>query len=240
MAVRARIGCEQQSPSRDTDISSNVLDAWWSERGQVSFLPVSPKAAAFSALHSEHCEAAGSLVADLSREEQAVVATLRLWYAGATAQALMELLNLSPQIVLRSLQRCESLGLVERSVETPPHFHHEHRRVTFWLLAETSEAVEALRLLPFPSLNPSRGFTDCGVPPEFWYLFWSGIDPEELRLPQDAMLVGCRIMESFSSEGRSWVLSHFTRQQLEECLERYPNPDAETPTLIRQALNTLA
>jgi len=52
--------------------------------------------------------------------------------------------------------------------------------------------------------------------------------------------VGCRLIESFDSEARSWVLSHFTVDQLAACHSRYPDPSSEAPELIAAAIEALS
>jgi len=57
--------------------------------------------------------------------------------------------------------------------------------------------------------------------------------------PRDATLVGCRLIESFDSEARSWVTSSFTVEQLAVCHTRYPDPSSEAPELIAAAIEAL-
>ena len=61
-----------------------------------------------------------------------------------------------------------------------------------------------------------------------------------MRLPRDATLVGCRLIESFDSKARSWVLSHFTVEQLTACHDRYPDPSSQAPELVTAAIEALA
>ena len=67
------------------------------------------------------------------------------------------------------------------------------------------------------------------MPDEFWHYFCSGSDPADLRLPRDATLVGCRLIESFDSEARSWVLSSFTVEQLAACHRPLSRPQLGGP-----------
>ena len=92
--------------------------------------------------------------------------------------------------------------------------------------------------LPRPEPASGRGLQGA-VPGEFWHHFCSGSDPSELQLPRDAALIGCRLIESFDSEARSWVLSRFTTEQLAACLATYPDPHSEAPALIATALEAL-
>lgn len=113
-----------------------------------------------------------------------------------------------------------------------------HQRIVFWRLADASATAAFMAHVPRP--DPAQGRGPRGpVPDEFWHHFCSGSDPAELHLPRDAVLVGCRLIESFDSEARSWVLSHFTVEQLAACHSRYPDPSSEAPQLIAAAIEAL-
>ena len=177
----------------------------------------------------------GNPVEGMSRSEKAILSVLRLWPRGTTAAALALALGVGRTTVHRGLSRALQNGYVVRSDERPPHYRW-HRRAVFWRLAGAEQTARLMPFLPMPERVVERGFADCGLPARFWHLFWSGADPSRLRLPRDATLIGCQMLESFNSEARSWVLSRFTQEQLGDCLAIYPNPDAEVPILIRRAL----
>ena len=176
-------------------------------------------------------------VAGMGRVEVAVLSALRLWPRGATAAALADALGVHRSAATRALERSLETGLVERSEEAPP-MYRSHRRAVFWRLTDAARTASLMPYLPLPVRTMRRGFEDCRVPGRFWHLFWSGVDPSCLRLPRDATLVGRRLMESFDSEARSWVLSRFTAEQLEDCLDAYPDPGSEVPTMIRRTLQS--
>ena len=49
-------------------------------------------------------------------------------------------------------------------------------------------------------------------------------------------MVGGRLLGSFDPAAQGWVLSRFTDKQLAGCLNLYPDPNSEIPTLIRREL----
>ena len=114
----------------------------------------------------------------------------------------------------------------------------QHERIVFWRLADASATAALMAHVPRPDPAQRRGLQGP-VPGEFWHHFCSGSDPAQLRLPRDATLVGCRLIESFDSEARSWVLSSFTVEQLAACHSRYPDPSSEAPELIAAAIEAL-
>lgn len=215
-------------------VTGSTMDwTWLTQRGDVSFVPPVAENALPASVVAE-----GNPIARMSRSERAILSVLRLWPRGATAGAIADTLGFHRSTALRSLRRARSQGLVVRSEETPP-LYGSYRRTVFWRLADASQTAALMPYLPVPTRSTERGFDNCGVPPQFWHIFWSGVDPSCLRLPRDAVMVGCRLMESFDSEARSWVLSRYTRQHLEGCLQTYRDPESEVPTLIRRALESL-
>ncbi|MBK5223437.1 MAG: MarR family transcriptional regulator [Acidimicrobiia bacterium] len=57
--------------------------------------------------------------------------------------------------------------------------------------------------------NPTR------VPRRFWHLFWTG-DPAELRLPDDAVFVARRLIESDDLTAAGWAVSNLPPQALHD------------------------
>ena len=162
---------------------------------------------------------------------------LRLWPRGAAEAAVAHRAGLDTTTAAVALRRLLDAGLVVSSEETPPAQRH-HQRIVFWRLAGASATAALMADVPRPDPAQRRG-PQGPVPGEFWHHFCSGSDPADLRLPRDATLVGCRLIESFDSEARSWVLSHFTVEQLAACHSRYPDPSSEAPELIAAAIEAL-
>ena len=169
--------------------------------------------------------------------ERAILSVLRLWPRGAAEAAVALRAGLDTATAAAALRRLLDSGLVVSSEETPPARHH-HQRIVFWRLAGASVTAALMAHVPRPDPAQRRG-PQGPVPDDFWHHFCSGSDPAELRLPRDATLVGCRLIESFDSEARSWVLSHFTVEQLAACRDRYPNSSSEAPELIAAAIEAL-
>ena len=169
--------------------------------------------------------------------ERAILSVLRLWPRGAAEAAVAHRADLDAATAAAVLRRLLDAGLVVSSEETPPVRGH-HERIVFWRLAGASATAALMADVPRPDPVQRRG-PQGPVPGEFWHHFCSGSDPADLRLPRDATLVGCRLIESFDSEARSWVLSHFTVEQLVACRDRYPDPSSEAPELIAAAIEAL-
>ncbi len=180
---------------------------------------------------------AASMAEALEPCERAILSVLRLWPRGAAEAAVAHRAGLDTTTAAASLCRLLDAGLVVSSEETPPARRH-HQRLVFWRLAGASATAALMAHVPRPDPAQRRG-PQVPVPDEFWHHFCSGSDPAELRLPRDAALVGCRLIESFDSEARSWVLSHFTIEQLAACRDRYPDPSSEAPQLIAAAIEAL-
>ncbi|MYH42654.1 MAG: hypothetical protein F4131_02975 [Acidimicrobiaceae bacterium] len=170
--------------------------------------------------------------------ERAILSVLRLWPRGAAEAAVAHRAGLDAATAAAALRRLLDAGLVVSSEETPPARRH-HERIVFWRLAGASATAALMADVPRPDPAQRRG-PQGPVPGEFWHHFCSGSDPADLRLPRDATLVGCRLIESFDSEARSWVLSSFTVDQLDACHSRYPDPSSEAPELIAAAIEALS
>ncbi|MCY3805219.1 MAG: hypothetical protein OXG55_10660 [bacterium] len=169
--------------------------------------------------------------------ERAILSVLRLWPRGAAEAAVAHRAGFDVATASAALRRLRDAGLVVASEETPP-VRRQHERIVFWRLAGASATAALMADVPRPDPTQRRG-PKGPVPDEFWHHFCSGSDPADLRLPRDAALVGCRLIESFDSEARSWVLSSFTVEQLAACHSRYPDAGSEAPKLIAAAIEAL-
>ncbi len=204
--------------------------------------PLSPAATTLDAVASPPTittitAPAASAVEALEPCERAILSVLRLWPRGAAEAAVAHRAGLDTTTAAAALRRLLDAGLVVSSEETPPARRH-HQRIVFWRLAGASATAALMADVPQPDPAQRRG-PQGPVPDEFWHHFCSGSDPAELRLPRDTTLVGCRLIESFDSEARSWVLSSFTVEQLAACHDRYPDPSSEAPELIAAAIEAL-
>ena len=120
---------------------------------------------------------------------------LRLWPRGAAEAAVAHRAGLDTTTVAAALSRLLDAGVVVSSEETPLVRRH-HQRIVFWRLAGASATAALMAHVPRRDPTQRRG-PRGPVPDEFWHHFYSGSDPAELRLPRDAALVGCRLIESF-------------------------------------------
>ena len=204
--------------------------------------PLSPGATTLDAVASPPAMTtitvpAASAAEALEPCERTILSVLRLWPRGAAEAAVAHRAGLDATTAAEALCRLQAAGLVVSSEETPP-VRRQHERIVFWRLAGASATAALMADVPRPDPAQRRG-PQGPVPGEFWHHFCSGSDPADLRLPRDATLVGCRLIESFDSEARSWVLSSFTVEQLAACHSRYPDPSSEAPELIAAAIEAL-
>ena len=181
---------------------------------------------------------AGTPAEALEPCDRAILSVLRLWPRGGAEAAVAHRAGFDAATASVALRRLRDAGLVVSGEETPP-VRHQHERIVFWRLAGASATAALMADVPRPDPTRRRG-PKGPVPDEFWHHFCSGSDPAELRLPRDATLVACRLIESFDSEARSWVLSSFTVEQLAACHSRYPDAGSEAPRLIAAAIEALA
>ena len=101
-----------------------------------------------------------------------VLGALRARLAGATAARVAADCALSASHTRRCLRRLRDAGFVESSQETVM-WGYAPRRARLWRLVMSEQTLDALPqigwLAPAEPESPPET-----VPPEFWYLFWSG------------------------------------------------------------------
>ena len=149
--------------------------------------------------------AAPEPLAGLAAGHRRVLAVLRARLAGATAARVAADCGLSAAHTRRCLRRLRDAGFVESSQETVM-WGYAPRRARLWRLAMSERTLDALPQIGW--LPPAESDTPPdSVPPEFWYLFWSGECASRLRLPDDAVHVADTLIGGPDGPARTWALT---------------------------------
>lgn len=134
-----------------------------------------------------------------------VLGALRARLAGATAARVAADCALSASHTRRCLRRLRGAGFVESSQETVM-WGYTPRRARLWRLVMSEQTLDALPqigwLAPAEPESPPET-----VPPEFWYLFWSGECASRLRLPHDALHIADTLIGGPDEPARIWALN---------------------------------
>ena len=140
-----------------------------------------------------------------------ILACLRGRLIGATAQRIAADCGLSVPHTRHSLRRLQAQGLAEHH-DTSIMWGYRPRRVRLWRLAVNDRTLAVLPLLEWrPPSHPPE--TDA-VPPEFWYLFWSGQDASELTVAEHTVHIADTLVGSFDRGARRWALNRLPVEAL--------------------------
>ena len=166
-----------------------------------------------------------------------ILACLRGRLTGATAQRIADDCGLSPSHTRRSLRRLQSQGLAEHH-DASVMWGYQFRRVRLWRLAISERTLAALPLIGWraPTHPPE---TDT-VPPEFWYLFWSGQDASRLTVAADALHIADTLVGSFDRAARSWALDRLPIEVLSTLRSMRGYRDGRIAALIDSAIQRRA
>lgn len=141
-----------------------------------------------------------------------ILAVLRVRLNGATAELVAEDAAVSTSHARRCLSRLRDEGFV-RCQETHIPWGYRRRKVRLWELKLTKQTLDVLPWLPW---RPASG-QSCGmVPPEYWWLFWSGTSAADLRLPEDSLQIADAMIGGPSHRARSWALTSLPVETLQE------------------------
>lgn len=162
-----------------------------------------------------------------------ILACLRGRLSGATAERIAADCGLSPSHVRRSLRRLRSEGFAECD-DTSIMWGYRPRSVRLWRLAVSDRSLAALPLIGWsPPSPPPETET---VPPEFWYLFWSGQDASELTVAADAVHIADTLVGGFDRAARRWALNHLPVDALRTLGTMRGHRDGRTASLIAAAI----
>ena len=142
----------------------------------------------------------------ITESEVLVLTVLRSYLNGADSAVTADAAGLTRRHTQRVLRSLESDGYVDSAVTQMP-WKHGTRRVLSWRLAVPGPCDD---LRPYLPVMRWRRRARCPetLPPQFWYLFWSGPSPVDIRLPRDALLVANRLLNGrlLDFDARRWAL----------------------------------
>lgn len=155
-----------------------------------------------------------SPLAGLARGPRRVLAMLRTRLAGATVARVAAETGLSESHVRRCLRELRRRDLAECE-ETAVMWGYEARRDRLWRLRMSEQTLRALPQIGWAEpADPPEPPTK--VPPEFWYLFWSGQCASRLTLTQDALHIADTLVGSPNRAARAWALARLPLDELME------------------------
>ena len=141
----------------------------------------------------------------LAEGHRRVLATLRARLGGVTAARVAVDCGLSAAHTRRCLRHLRDRGFAESSDETIM-WGYAPIRVRLWRLRMNDQTLRALPQIGWiPPAEPHE--PPETVPPEFWYLFWSGECASNLRLPADAVHVADTLIGGPAEPARTWALT---------------------------------
>lgn len=146
-----------------------------------------------------------------------VLAVIREHAWGAETSYIVRVTGLESEHAESALAHLRSQGYVNAAKQTIS-WYYGHRRVSLWREAFRADLLgQAL-----PRFTPTREEGD-GIPPQFWWLFWSGMDPMFLRLSQHALYIASRMIAPEGSRrslpAEVWALDCIPTGTLSELAE---------------------
>ena len=152
-------------------------------------------------------------IESLTVGQRTVMAVLRSCYRGATAARVAEEARLSLAHTRRCLNKLAKLDYAVCEESTVQR-GYQPTRTRVWSLSPSESCAEAVAYLPRRPVVarecPER------VPPEFWWLFWSGANAADLRLPEHASAVASRMLSGPDLAARNWALTRLPVESLKE------------------------
>lgn len=160
-----------------------------------------------------HFDRDHSPIEALTVGQRTVMAVLRSCYRGATTARIAEEARLSLAHTRRCLNELVKLGYAVCEESTVQR-GYQPTRARVWSLSPSESCAEAIAYLPWRPVPvgecPER------VPPEFWWLFWSGANAADLRLPEHASAVASTMLSGPDLAARNWALTHLPVESLKE------------------------
>ncbi len=162
--------------------------------------------------------------------------TVRAYAQGVEVEFIARMSGLNPGHVGWALQCLEREGLVSVESRTIP-WYYDSRPAHRWrenpVPQLLGQPLPSFTSLPNPSL-PTR------IPPQFWWMFWSGTDPMFLSLPEHAWYVASRMLVPNGSmrypPAETWALNHLPPWALRKLLDSRGYGDSPVASRIRWKL----
>lgn len=163
-----------------------------------------------------------------------ILACLRGRLSGATAPRIAADGGLSLSHTRRSLRRLRAQGFTEHC-DTSVMWGYRTRTVRLWRLAVNETTLAALPLIGWQPPSPPPEVDT--VPPEFWYLFWSGADASTLTVEDDALHIADTLVGGFDRAARCWALNRLPVEALRTLRTMRGYREGRLAALIDSALD---
>lgn len=164
-----------------------------------------------------------------------VLSVVRAYGGGVEKGLAAELTGVDPGHIDQALAWLEDEGYVQRRVVSVP-WYYSSRNAVMWL----EKPHPALIGKPFPRFVRRRTTADR-LPPQFWWMFWSGLDPMLIRLPDHAWYVASRMItpddQRRNLPAETWALKHLPPTVLGKLVSGPGFADTEVKDRIEWVLN---
>ncbi len=169
----------------------------------------------FAALFRSESSTAEQPCIEWSEAQRRVFQAVRSHHlkGGVTTQ-IANTANVSLSHTHRCLHNLASNGFV-KSEEQVSTWGYDCIPFKIWQLSFTPQSITAMMQLPYQPLPPLQA-PPTRVPPEFWWVFWSGFCASRLRLPKDGLLVAETMLSAHDQWARLWALQYAPLEALRE------------------------
>ena len=157
-------------------------------------------------------------------------------HGGGVEEALVaEAVGLSADHTHDAVRRLQIDGFVDRRTVTIP-WYYGTREALLWIEKPRPELLG----IQFPRFV-GRGGSPDRLPPQFWWMFWWGLDPMFSRLPEHAWYVASRMITHDSRRrnlpAETWALKHLPAWALRKLLDDPAFNGTPVADRIKFALN---
>ncbi len=172
---------------------------------------------------------------DMTPAERACLAVLRGRPRGVRAEEVAAAAHISRRHAQRCLGRLAENRYARREATSIP-WGYKSLNVDLWFLDLTEECVTALAHLP-RLCTSEDGRCPERVPPEFWWVFWSGAEAGELKLPEHADYVASVLLDGPDRAARQWALKTLPVSALSKCRQMRGYDEGRLAALIDAAIS---
>ena len=146
-----------------------------------------------------------------------VLGVLRAYGGGVETGRVVETTGLDSDHTQQVLEVLRKGDYAQVRVITVP-WYYTTRTARLWM----EKPHPHLLGKPFPHYEKRQAKPPDRIPPQFWWMFWSGLDPMLVRLPEHAFYVASRMIR-FDARRRNlpaetWALKHLPVSVLERLL----------------------
>ena len=170
----------------------------------------------------------------LPRCEGAALAVSREFPWGVETGYFAKAASLDLEHAQEAFERLALRGYVTE-VETRVRWYYGSRQAKLWREIPRGDLLVG----PVPRYKPADTGDD-GVPPQFWWLFWSGPDPWYLRVSKHSWYIASRVLAPRGSMrclyAETWALEHLPLGALRKLLRGRGYRDTPVGARIESAL----